>query len=233
MNASSSSRPAILVLLLALALAADSTFSHASSSGLPAPKIQTTHAPAAVAPSAEDIRDIRGPVPIPYPWMWAVWTAAALAAAGAAFWAFRRWRRPAPIPPRLPHEIALEQLEAARALMDPARAREFSIAVSDAVRLYIEARFDTRAAHRTTEEFLHTLLANTASPLRPYSAALEDFLRHCDLAKFARWTLSATEMGAMHQSATQLVVETSPKPPVRGGPPPSSPSETTHALPAS
>ncbi len=219
MNSSSYSRPAILVLLLAMALAADSTFSHASAPGLPSPTFRPANALVSAPPVAKDIRDIRGPVPIPYPWMWAVWTAAGLAAAATVFWAFRRWRRPRPAPsPRLPHEIALERLETARALMDPAHAREFSIAVSDAVRLYIEARFDERAAHRTTEEFLHVLLANASSPLRRHSAALEDFLRHCDLAKFARWTLSAVEMGAMHQSARQLVMETCPKPPVRSRP---------------
>jgi hypothetical protein len=41
----------------------------------------------------------------------------------------------------LPYEIALARLEEARALMQPENAREFSIAVSEIVRQYIEAAF--------------------------------------------------------------------------------------------
>jgi hypothetical protein len=37
---------------------------------------------------------------------------------------------------------------------------------------------------------------------------LADFLRHCDLAKFARWILSVGEMETMLQSAHNFVLET-------------------------
>jgi hypothetical protein len=37
---------------------------------------------------------------------------------------------------------------------------------------------------------------------------LADFLRHCDLAKFARWILSIEEMKTMLQSAQNFVLET-------------------------
>jgi hypothetical protein len=53
---------------------------------------------------------------------------------------------------------------------------------------------------------------------------LDDFLGHCDLAKFARWILSAPEMETMLQSAHTFVLETGraaisetkyvPKPPI-------------------
>ena len=42
---------------------------------------------------------------------------------------------------KLLYELTLEELEAARALMEPRKAYQFSIAVSEIVRNYIEQRF--------------------------------------------------------------------------------------------
>lgn len=156
----------------------------------------------------EDIRDIRPPYHIPPGWMWAVWVAIGIAGlvAGYLLW---RWRRRLPgMRTRPAFELALEQLEAARIWMTPEQAREFSVRVSEAVRSYIEVRFAVRAAHQTTEEFLHNRMADPNSPIRAHRALLGDFLMHCDLAKFARWVLSVPEMEAMLDSAMRFVRET-------------------------
>jgi hypothetical protein len=87
-------------------------------------------------------------------------------------------------------------------------AREFSIEVSEIVRSYIESRFQVRAAHQTTEEFLHNLLEPSDALLGAHQELLAEFLHHCDLAKFARWILSIEEMEAMHRIACVFVVET-------------------------
>lgn len=156
---------------------------------------------------AEDIRDIRGPVPIPVAWHLPAAIIAGLLLAAAIVWFVRRRRRrpvPAPPPPTA-DAVALAALDASRALMDPARAREFGIAVSDAVRGYIEARFAAQAAHRTTEEFLHDLVAAGGAELAPHRTLLADFLGHCDLAKFAREPLTVPDMDAMLTSALSFV----------------------------
>jgi len=161
---------------------------------------------------SEDIRDIRGPKHIPSPWLWPLWLAggAALAALLYATW---RWnRRRALAAALLPYEIALAKLEAARALMQPENAREFSIIVSEIVRQYIEVRFEVWAARRTTEEFLHDLIDPSDVSLANHRDLLADFLRHCDLAKFARWILSIEEMETMLQSAHNFVLETGKTP---------------------
>ncbi len=170
----------------------------------------TPAAPVAAPTSAvtEDIRDIRPPYHISPGWLWLAWTVGgvALAALSYGLW---RWRHRLPgLRPKLPFELALEELEAARELMQPEHARAFSIRVSEVVRLYIEVRFATRAAHRTTEEFLYDCLAETASRLSAQRELLGEFLHHCDLAKFARWVLSVPEMEAMLQSASNFVRET-------------------------
>jgi len=155
----------------------------------------------------EDIRDIRPPIHIPYGWLWAAYLTGAVVVAGLTY-AARRWRKRRNFRTKPLYELALEQLETARKLMTPEQAYMFSITVSEIVRNYIEHQFRARAAHRTTEEFLHDLMTEKYPALAAYRPALADFLEHCDLAKFARWQLSMPEMEAMHLSACAFVVET-------------------------
>jgi hypothetical protein len=186
------------------ALAANST------AGSPASATpgKITSAPVATQSLAnEDIRDIRGPYHIPPGWLWLAWVAGGLALAGLGYGAWR-WHHRLGLRVKLPYEIALEQLEAARRLMQPEQARAFSIAVSEIVRDYIETRFAVRAAHRTTEEFFRDLATQPNSPLMTHQPVLADFLKHCDLAKFARWILSVPQMEAMLQSASTFIVAT-------------------------
>jgi hypothetical protein len=109
---------------------------------------------------------------------------------------------------KLPYELALERLEEARRLMKPEQARAFSFAVSEIVRNYIEECLSVRAAHRTTEEFLHDMATRPDSPLIAHQPVLAEFMRHCDLAKFARWILSEARMEAMWECARDFIVET-------------------------
>ncbi|GEM_PF-1023317 len=162
--------------------------------------------PALVATTqAEDIRDIHGLIHIPYPWFWIVYLVSALGSFVLFSWAYRAWKNRRPISLKLPHEIALERLHQARSLMVPGQAREFSITISDIVRQYIEERFHTHAPLRTTEEFLCDLVSDPSSVLMSHASLLEDFLKHCDLVKFARWTLSVSEMQLMYASACKFI----------------------------
>jgi hypothetical protein len=163
---------------------------------------------ATAAATAEDIRDIRGPKAVGPAWLLAAIAAGAVALIAAAYavWRYRRRRRE----PRvlLAHEIALARLDDCRRLMQPQTVKEYSIAVSDVVRQYIEARFDVTAAHRTTEEFLHGLLDAATGQLAAHRALLEIFLTQCDLAKFAGVALSLEGMEALHEGARAFVLET-------------------------
>jgi Domain of unknown function (DUF4381) len=183
--------------------------------------IALSAAPAAAA-AVEDIRDIRGPKYLFPPWLLPAVIAGAVLLALSAYgiWRWlRRRRRPRVL---LPFEIALQRLEEMRALMQPAAAREFSIAVSDVVRRYIEERFGATATHRTTEEFLHDLLESSHAPLARHRALLAEFLQACDLVKFAGMSLTLQNMESLHHSARAFVLETA-KPDettAHGAPPP-------------
>jgi hypothetical protein len=182
----------------------------------------------AVAEAAEDIRDIRGPKFMFPPWLLPAGIAGAVLLAFGALrlWRWLRRRRQ----PRvlLPFEIALQRLEEMRALMRPDDAREFSIAVTDVVRRYIEERFSVTATHRTTEEFLHDLLESSHAPLARHRALLSEFLQACDLVKFAGMSLTLQNMESLHHSARAFVLETAkPDELIANGAPPA--PETAHA----
>jgi hypothetical protein len=193
-------RRALATFLLGTMFGGVQTF--AQTPGMVAP------APAAVtAPGApsNDIRDIRGLEPIPSAWLWVMGLAGGAVFAAGAYGVYRWNRQRNKSAIKLPYELALERLRAARDLMRPETVREYSIAVSDIVRRYIEERFRVMATHRTTEEFLRDLLEPSNALLTAHRASLAAFLNHCDLVKFGGWRLSAPNMESMHQSARSFV----------------------------
>ena len=167
-------------------------------------------APVTPSAPAEDIIDIRPPIHIAAPFPWLAWSAGALCLIAVSTAAWKLWRREKR---KLAYEIALERLENARPLMRETNAEPFSLAVSEIVRCFIEEVLPVRAAHRTTDEFLRDLTSLSYLPLAEHRDSLADFLRHCDLAKFARWSLSVSQMEAMLDSAKAFVIDLGqPKP---------------------
>jgi hypothetical protein len=158
-----------------------------------------------MAMAEEDIRDIRGPRSLTPSWLLpaVVVGAALLATAVYGVW---RWRRSRKARVLTAFEMALKRLEDIRSLMQPASAREFSTAVSDIVRSYIEQTFDVIATRRTTEEFLHDLLGTAA--LARHQTLLAEFLQQCDIVKFAAISLTTKNMEALRQSARAFVLAT-------------------------
>ncbi len=140
------------------------------------------------------LRDIKAPVDIPSGWAWVWWVLAALALAALLFWAWRCWQKrraqvpPVPVIP--PHVRAKQKLDEALAWL--ARPREFCILVSDAIRLYLEERFDFHAPERTTEEFLHELRGTRLLT----TAQKESLGNSCSVAT---WSSSpATSLGSLN-----------------------------------
>jgi hypothetical protein len=165
----------------------------------------STQPPAARA--AEDIRDIRGPKLIFPQWVLPAVLAAGVLVVVGSYLLWRRVRR-LKTRPLLPHEMALQRLEAARALMQPANAREFTTAVSGIIRGYIELRFCVTATRRTTEEFLRDLLQSANTSLARYQVLLGEFLNRCDLVKFAGISPPLQDLESLYQSARAFVLDT-------------------------
>lgn len=161
----------------------------------------------AQAALAQDIRDIRGPLAEPPAWWQAheslLIALIAGALAGVATWiAVHLLRRAAD-----PRRVAIERVEAARALARARGAKVFAHEVSEAVRAYVEARFQIHAPLCTTEELLSELAQDEASPLARFRAPLADFLVSCDLVKFGGVALREDEIDALVESARAFVEE--------------------------
>lgn len=179
------------------------------------------------------LRDIKGPMPIPNGWEWLLWLLAALALAtviaALVFWWMRKKNQ---VPPKIvvpPHVRARQKLQEALALLG--QPKPFVIAVSDALRTYLEERFDFRAPERTTEEFLYEL-GDTPRLSKRQKESLGEFLQCCDLVKFAKYEPREPELRDLHSSALHLVEETEPPPePAQGQPAPATPQPVPATTP--
>ena len=139
------------------------------------------------------IADIEDVVEMPkkasYWWMWTIGLTGIIIAAG--IWLYLRRKRYTKLIRifKPAHEIAYERLRTLVKddLIKAGRIKEFYERISNILRHYIEHRVDLRAPERTTEEFLIELQWTDV-----LSAADKDnigeFLRHCDLVKFAKYS---------------------------------------------
>jgi len=143
------------------------------------------------------ISDIEDVVPIPkkssYWWLWVLGVISIIV--GVCFWYYLRRKQVAEFVRifKPAHEIAYERLRVLvkEDLVKKGKIKEFHEQISDILRHYIEHRFNLRAPERTTEEFLIELA--TAEVLDAADKAdLGEFLKHCDLVKFAKYN-PATE----------------------------------------
>ena len=116
--------------------------------------------------------------------------------------------RKKPIPVKLPHETAAEELEAARGnFLRTADIKEYYAGISDCVRRYIERSFKLKAPEMTTEECLGSLRESTVLSL-DQKDLLKSFLNACDLVKFAKYTPAKGEMEAVFLAAKKFIEET-------------------------
>ncbi len=122
----------------------------------------------------------------------------------------QRRRRKKGAPPLLPaHELAYEQLRRLEEerLIEAGQVEEFYVRISDILRHYIENRFRLRAPERTTEEFLLELSGSNELD-NQHKELLRDFLRHCDLVKFARYRPETKEVRGTFTAARRFIEET-------------------------
>lgn len=170
-----------------------------------------------LAQGAPDAEDIRGPKPlvaIPKPeqadyTMWFVVAGTVvLAILGWFLWKrFQSKRKP-----QTPSDIALSDLSELSTHGERLAAAEFAERAALSIRRYIAGAFGIAAPNRTTEEFFREL---PASSVRDTEGHLHEFLKSCDLAKFAAADLDAGRRSKLIEAARNFVI-TSPAP-VEGG----------------
>ena len=183
--------------------------------------LQTDALPVLVQTVAVDttkpFRDIKDIIPIETTWreyLWLIIAAIALLVLviGLIIYLKNRKTKPKPPPPSPPveplHMQALRMLSTLeqKQLWQSGKVKQYYIGLTDILRSYIEARFNTPTMELTTDELLDSIKDHPE--LRPYTNALAALLRKADLVKFAKAQPAEEEhMLAMEQSV-QFVNDT-------------------------
>ena len=161
--------------------------------------------------AAEDIRGPKALVEIPVPEkppivLWSSIGGGVLLLALAAYlWKKRARNQQLKSPP----EVALASLAELEATREAIAAEAFANRAAQTVRQYIADRFRLVAPRLTTEEFLHALAKDAASPLSAESDHLRAFLKSCDLAKFAGVNLDFNQRIELIDTARNFIRSTS------------------------
>lgn len=110
------------------------------------------------------------------------------------------------------HSKALQNLKEIeiQKLWQKDKTKEYYLAISEVLRVYLENRFYVNALETTTDEILDNMkLANDNTSL---NHKLKELLQQCDLAKFAKFKPVPEENTRLMKAAQDFVLHTKPKP---------------------
>ena len=153
---------------------------------------------------AEEFHDIAPPVDYSLlpPWLVFVIVFVALSLLGLVVWLIAKRRKPTP--PKLPRQIALEELDRIGREIERMSPYQFSIRVSGILRKYVTQQYGLPATRQTSIEFL-TALAKASSFSTEEQTLLEGFLNRCDLIKFARYEATTSDSELLLGEAIRFV----------------------------
>jgi hypothetical protein len=168
----------------------------------------------AAAPAHDIIEDVRMIAPQePYAWLLpaGLGLAAALLLALLIWMLAKKHKLPFQHVPPPPDRVALERLSGIRHLIADGKHMEFVIASSGILRDYVQARFELRAPHLSTEEFLYQAERSESLPGNRREA-LSGFLSQCDQVKFALAHLLPPGMQELYTTAEHFISRTAAAP---------------------
>ena len=155
--------------------------------------------------ATQDFHEIAPPVDYSFLPTWLIFAGSfvVISLIGLGVWLLKRRKTP-PVPPKLPREIALEELEVIGGEIETMNPYLFSIRVSDILRRYVTQQYALPVTRQTSVEFL-TALAKASSFSPNEKSLLEDFLNRCDLIKFARYEATSADSRLLLEEATRFV----------------------------
>jgi hypothetical protein len=152
----------------------------------------------------QNFHEIAPPVDYSFVPTWAIFLASfvGISLIGLIVWLIKRKGKPA-APPKLPREIALEELDRISCEIETMNPYLFSIRVSDILRRYVTNQYALPVTRQTSVEFLTALAKSSFSTNE--KSLLEDFLNRCDLIKFARYEATSVDSRLLLEEATRFV----------------------------
>lgn len=170
--------------------------------------------------TTQAIKEIKEPLEVPFAWEEAlpyiIGGVAIIAVAILVYWLIRKYRKkgkeeviPA-IPARPAHEIALEELALIEKekLWQQGLIKQYHSRLADAVRQYIEYRYDIRAMELPTDETLAVMNKRISDPM--IREKLKQLLVLADLVKFAKNQPIAMENELSMKNAYEFIYATKP-----------------------
>jgi len=171
--------------------------------------------------TAEEIKDVKSPIKIPYNWKWLLlWAAIALLIIIAGYFSYKKYKQKKSEKPVekiitiSPHVKAL----AALIILDNEKLwqkgfiKDYHSRITEIIRTYFEERFDLSAMELTTTETIHHLKS-----IKEKENILDityDFLSNADLVKFAKFQPLETVNEEMMKQAKEIIQFTVPQKPV-------------------
>ncbi len=172
--------------------------------------------------TAEEIKDVKSPITIPYNWMWLLlWVAIAVFLIVAGYFSYKKYKQKKSeqpiekkiiiIPPHVKALAALEKLDNEQ-LWQKGFIKDYHSRITEIIRNYFEERFDLPAMELTTTETIHHLKS-----IKEKENILDityDFLSNADLVKFARFQPLESVNEEMMKQAKEIIQSTIPQKPV-------------------
>ena len=140
----------------------------------------------------------------PHLWLWAVCAAGVLTLILLARWRRQKLLR-RDVAKVQPHESALQHLQEACRLRDPAHTRDYCYEVSRIVRRYIEERFGVNKTLLPTEDFLDELTMSPTAIPASCRRLLAAFVAHYQHARSTGWYYCQLDLEVMHLTAVEFI----------------------------
>jgi len=172
--------------------------------------------------TAEEIKDVKSPITIPYDWKWLfLWAAIALLIIAAGYFSYKKHKQKKSeqpvekkiiiIPPHVKALAALEKLDNEQ-LWQKGFIKDYHSRITEIIRNYFEERFGLPAMELTTTETINHLKG-----IKEKEIILDityDFLSNADLVKFAKFQPFESVNKEMMKQAKEIIQSTIPQKPV-------------------
>jgi hypothetical protein len=124
-------------------------------------------------------------------------------------WVRKKRIKPKPLSSLPPREVALEALKALKRkdLLTKGKVEEHYLEMADIIRRYLDGEYGWKTSQMTTEERL-SRLERTERSSQGQKDLLKEFLKECDLVKFAQSLPTPQENDSSFGMAQEIVLQT-------------------------